>query len=135
MRVTLVALFAVALMSESSHGSDRNYLCVGDMATGFKYNGAKWESVNFFVNDSKFAVKISGLAVEVTKIGDSYPMASCDLYAEDAGQFSCGGLGFGFVMNFRSLRFQTFYGIGYIAGEDGNDPDTPAITIGKCSPL
>jgi hypothetical protein len=128
------ALAATAFVISGPALADASYLCIGDLSTGFRYDGERWTTTTFNVDNDKFAVKVVGVKVEVTRIGSSYPIHQCDLYAEDAVQFACGGLGYGFVMNFQSLRFQDFYGIGYVDGKD-DSPDTPATTIGKCSPL
>ncbi|QKC83461.1 hypothetical protein EB232_19240 [Mesorhizobium sp. NZP2077] len=70
----------------------------------------------------------------MTKLGNDYPTHQCKNDLPPGGKIHlvCGGLGFGFVFNEATLRFQQFYGFGFI---DGDSAETPAITIGKCSSI
>ena len=124
-----------------------SYLCVADMATGFKYNKTidKWESVNFNVDDSKYIVsrsKAKNTAWEVKQIGQQYPLATCKDDFGENGYLFCELVRI-FKMNKINLRFICIYPFGYynespkgkkdVFYKDG--ADSPHVEIGKCSPL
>jgi hypothetical protein len=130
----LLAVTLSLAAASAAEAQTRTYLCIGDLSTGFVWLADTWKETTFHVRNDRFAVKIEDLEVTVTRIGNDYPSHTCTLYAADATQFACGGLGYGFVMNLTNLRYQDYYGLGYVDGGDSPD-NTPALTIGKCSPL
>ncbi|PZV36651.1 hypothetical protein [Mesorhizobium kowhaii] len=97
-----------------------------------------WPPTNFTVKDDRFIIAptgSSGTLYTVTKIGENYPTQECKNDLPPGGKIHlvCGGLGSGFVFNEATLRFQQFYGFGFIVGDSAEN--TPAITIGKCSAI
>lgn len=125
--IALLTAFACPVQAE-------NYLCIGDLSTGFFWNGSEWQQTYFNVKADQFVVAIDGLTVTVTRVGRSAPTHTCELAVAGIEQAACGGLGYGFVVNFRTLRFQDYYGLGYVNGGDSAD-NTPSLTIGRCSPF
>ncbi len=120
-----------------------SYLCVADLTTGFSYDGAKkkWKSADFR-SDKKLVIsrgKQKSHTWEAKEVGDSLPGATCEKDFNDAGNLFCSGV-FDLRFNSRSLRFLYVYPIGYWS--DGDKPgmsregdNTPAVAIGKCSPV
>lgn len=125
-----------------------SYLCVGDLATGFKYNKTrdKWEITKFNVDDSKYVVsrsKLENFVWEIKEIGVSKPSSWCKEDFNEHGHLYCQGLRH-FIMNRENLRFIMADMIGYFFGtlkdEKGKiiikeGDGSPNIEIGKCSPL
>lgn len=132
--VAAIAFSALLAAPSVAEAQSRTYLCIGDLSTGFVWKDGIWKEATFHVQEDRFAVKIEGMSVSVTQIGRDYPSHTCSLAVADADQFACGGLGYGFVMNLTTLRYQDFYGLGYVDGSDSAN-NTPSLTIGKCSPL
>lgn len=117
------------------------YLCVADMVTGFAYNKAldRWQATEFQAT-RKYVVKKSAnppFSFEVTALGTSYPIASCQAGFSEYGFLNCEGP-IEFRMNRNNLRYTRVYFGGYIGAmnpaagtEDGGD--SPTIEIGKCT--
>lgn len=59
-KITITAVILSCILTTMAFAGD-SYICVADMATGFKYNKArdKWEIANFNVDDSKYIVSKS----------------------------------------------------------------------------
>jgi hypothetical protein len=124
--------------------SPRRATCgLGEQSTGFKWDGQRWTSTKFTAENDKFVVQqvpernLMGEIVnfEVTMFGETVPRHRCFRSSYDGKPSQiiiCGGLGWGFQMNTKSLRYQEFYGIGYLDGED-KPGNTPSLTIGRCS--
>lgn len=135
MRYFALAITSVLFQSYSASGSEMGYLCLADMSTGYRLVEDNWEFARFDVSKIKLIIKptpeIGPNFYQVIKVGSASAQHSlCELVGVS---LTCGGLGFGFIMNTHFLRFQEFYGIGYVHGDmPGN---TPSITIGRCSPL
>lgn len=133
-KVCLAAAFLACSVSGVFAMADTSYLCIGELSTGFKQNGDQWVTTTFNVTEDKFAVSVKNDYVTVTRIGNDYPSHQCALAVSDAEGFACGGLGWGFRMLFSTLRYQEYYGIGFVEGAD-DGKNTPAMTIGRCSPF
>lgn len=138
----LAALLASAYASPAL-AEGETLLCVGELSTGFRLDGKNWTIAKFNTDKDRYVVKpvklkdYSGSPVnyEVTQLGEQYAIHECFRAEGNAGiEMVCGGLGMGFIVNFKTLRYQETYGIGYLDGED-KPGNTPAISIGKCSPL
>lgn len=136
---------AVVLQTDLAQGAaPPSYLCVAELSTGVRWNGNNWETSTFYTEKEKFVVRyVEGHGqdptpynYEVVRLGDEAPIHLCTrLKVEDdfVDGVTCGGLLHNFIMWSSTLRFQSFYGIGYLAGDaPGN---TPAITVGKCSKI
>lgn len=141
----LGSIVAVVAGGWIGHARADEWLCVAQQATGFKWLNERWTQTNFTVEGDSFVVaevephqNFSGgetVGVEVTHLGDDYPRHNCPpFFAEDSEGIACGGLGYGFVFNRKALRFQEYYGLGYVDGEDAPG-NTPSITIGTCTKL
>ena len=137
------SLLLLGLLLSFQAGAADSYLCVADLTTGFSYDAAKkkWKSADFR-SDKKLVIsrgKQKSYAWEAKEVGDSLPGATCEKDFNDAGNLFCSGV-FDLRFNSRSLRFLYFYPIGYWS--DGDKPgmsregdNTPAVAIGKCSPV
>jgi hypothetical protein len=141
MRICTLAVLALVGLSVAAHAEPGSYLCISDLSTGFRPEGKEWRVAKFKVENERFIVKAvpeyewqpNKVNYEVTQFGDKSPLHRCHR-ASTAEQMTCGGLGLGFMMNFRTLRFQEFYGHGFLSGKD-DGKNTPYLTIGKCAPL
>src|SRR5262245_65466236 len=138
-RLVWMPLLAMLLVSPAA--ALEKYLCIADQSTGFKWDGSEWVTASFRIDNMKFVVyEVAGNAevnFEVKQVGEEFPRHSCNgrrFEQEYYPAMACGGLGFGFVMSFKTLRFQDYYGIGYVHGPD-EPGNTPSLTIGKCSKL
>lgn len=121
------------------------YLCVADQSAGFKWTGRKWDQSTFTIDKDRFLVEEvkerSGLKGKVNyivkQIGSDKELYECSRGEYQGTRFEriwCGLQSDGMMMNVKTLRFQTYYLLGYVDGEDG-DSGTPSITIGKCTLL
>jgi len=127
-----------------------SYLCITEHSTGFKYNKntKEWASVKF-KTDSKYIVSrapnnklYEDYKWVVQKHGTKSIPIWCEKDFSDNGFISCADI-IGmteFEMNNESLRFHTFYSVGYVLtqkqiDESADGGDTPNIEIGKCSRL
>jgi hypothetical protein len=122
------------------------YICIGEQATGFNWDGKRWVSASFNTANEKFLVQeiqperdVLGdeYNVVVKKFGENRNMHTCKretFRGTKVPQFVCGGLGYGMVINTKSLRYQEYYGLGYVDGDD-KPGNTPSITIGRCTRL
>ncbi|MET3970828.1 hypothetical protein [Bradyrhizobium sp. S3.9.1] len=137
----LFATLIVSVMAVPVSAAE-TYVCVGEQSTGFKRNGSAWERAGFHANE-KFVISQGETQKDyvVKQTGSDKIVHSCTrnaLTMPDGKSFLwpdmiCGGLAYNFAFNFETLRFQQFYGIGYIAGDVSSD--TPYIMIGKCTKL
>jgi hypothetical protein len=139
--------FLSAFLFESARAAENiaGFLCVMDKATGFSLSEqGSWQSTNFNV-DKKYWVtrRAKQNAADpvagdffwvVTEVGREYPSYYCKQDFDNIGNLLCAGLwSIGdFMMNSKTLRFQSTYLYGYVVEEKGN---TPYLAIGKCSSL
>ena len=127
---------------------EERYLCVPEMATGFKYNSntKSWESVNFKVN-RKYLIskgkppkdlisgeysKQSGLVIKI--VGDELNICR-DM--SEAGFARSGFVNFDcfhgeFLVNQNRGKYIRTFRRGYVIGDETT---TPFMEIGKCSPF
>jgi hypothetical protein len=137
--IRLLFLFVCLLATVPVYAE--SYLCVGDMTTGFSFdkNQRVWKRATF--RSPKFILaRTNGekSAWGVKEMGDTIPTSYCEGFENEV--LMCGGF-FEFRMNRETLRFMSIYMFGYwtddkskSAGKEEGD-DTPALTIGKCSPF
>jgi hypothetical protein len=124
------------------------YLCVAEQSTGFKWDGSNWVIAKFKVDDGKYVVREveeydflgDNINYEVLKLGEESPKHHCfrsppdktptnSKFPKPDDRMACGGFG---LMSFDTLRYQEYWGHGYV----GNDlRSTPNITVGKCSKI
>jgi len=132
------------ILTVPAHALEK-YICIGDQAVGFRLLNGRWSNAVFNVNDDRLMVmeippkkSIFGDATinfVVRKFGSDRNLHECSRQTFDGKpttRIVCGGLGFGFLMDTKSLRYQDFYGLGYLDGED-RPGNTPSLTIGKCT--
>jgi hypothetical protein len=142
MAQNLLVLIAGLLISSSVWAAD-SYLCVAEMTTGFSFDGSKkkWISADFR-SEKKLVItraKQKLHAWEVKEAGDTRPGATCEKDFNEAGNLFCSGI-FDLRFNSRKLRFLYVYPIGYWSDDDKGSmsregDNTPALAIGKCTPL
>lgn len=116
-------------------------LCVEDVAGGLKFVDGQWQGVKFKTGATQYAITASAsdpLTYQVKQIGKDYAQFTCTRLKFDGGvlseQISCGGLGYGMIINFAKLRYVEVYSLGYI-DDDRSGQNTPSITGGKCSTI
>lgn len=119
------------------------WLCVPELSTGFSLESGEWVRSAFTVKgESIIVAEVTGkrdylgepYGIEVTHTGDEFPMHTCPPLSEGMVQVACGNMGYGFLFNKSTLRFQEYYGIGFVDGRDDGG-NTPSLTIGHCSKL
>ncbi len=114
-------------------------LCVEEAAGGLKFVEGTWKGVVFKTGGPQFVVTSSDKkSYEIKKVGQQYPTHRCErLKLPDgsfASQMTCGGLGYGLILNFDKLRYVEVYTLGYI-DEDQSGDNTPSVTGGKCTAI
>ncbi len=144
--LSLTLLFAYSLSTgKSAAQANDRFSCVADQTTGFKWDGKKWITATFPVSADKIAleevapIKSSTDDREfnyvVKKVGYSAPVYECArgvFQGRRSNQMNCGGLGYGFSFDFRTMRYQEYHGLGYVDGQD-REGASPLITIGRCT--
>ena len=143
-KIRLKVVLLCGLLAARASASD-SYLCVTDMATGFAFDKSQkqWHSTSFKVSNKYLVSKAQreGYAWEVKTAGSTIALIFCKANFTEAGALRCEGDLQEFNMNKKNLRFLSFYRAGYwtdgtgrtVLGMEGDN--TPAIEIGKCSPL
>lgn len=142
MRSILVAAFFVTSLEALAADS---YLCIAEHTAGFSFDGARGEwSATTFKTDAQFLISRAerkGMVWEVKEIGSKNPVYVCGADFNEIGNLFCNGIG-ELRMNRKNLRFLTVYPVGYwtdkIKGQEDffvEGRNTPAMSIGKCSPL
>jgi hypothetical protein len=152
----------VGLLVQIGHGlaadTPPGWLCVSDKAAGFSYDKKtkSWNPITFRTSDKYIVRKPSsnemsllqsvyGDALKPTSyvvvtLGESDPLL-CDDIDKLTGVITCGGRFEQFAIEPHSLRMQRYYKAGYLSqyseynAKRKEDPDTPEIQIGRCSPL
>jgi hypothetical protein len=128
----LIALILM-LMYTNSCFAQQAYICVADSSTGFKYNSNSriWEQTGFRVSEDKKLLKKVGQGWEWSSFGSTYGEKCGEI--NSYGLLNCDILFGTLRFSKNTLRYIETYTVGYIDGDKGGN--TPAITIGKCSPL
>ena len=139
----LLNAFGATLLITFSHiaYTQDAYVCITDKSSGFKFDTTtkKWDAATFRIDEEKFIIKREKNNLKypwkVSPVGQPYPISTCEKDFTDAGYLFCTGFE-DFRFNKKNLRFMSAYLLGYIdgAGQD-EGKNTPAIKIGKCSPL
>ncbi|MGW9332293.1 hypothetical protein [Bosea sp. NPDC055594] len=141
MRLVVVTLL-LGLAATTAHSQEAGkWLCVADAATGFSFDWYKktWDAARFNVDTHKYILQRSEKGISpsaqwvVTRLGDKRP----DVYCAndfDGDHLSCRGMT-KFEFSKTTLRFQRIYDFGYVDPLDKEGSDTPAISIGRCTPL
>jgi hypothetical protein len=126
-----------------------NYLCIADMATGFRYNqGDKsWEGSGFRVKDSRYLISPlkNNAAYHVKRFGGTDVMSRCKEGFNEVGNLFCKGT-FDISFNKNNGRFVLTHTFGYfnvlpdsksdseLIRKSDQESATPFIEIGMCSP-
>lgn len=140
----VAVIFLCGLLSSTAFAGE-SYLCIADLATGFAFDKKQgtWGNTNFKPTGKYLVSKAMNKESnwEIKEVGDSMAFAFCKDDFSENGSLPCGGF-YEFRMNRNTLRFLRAYLIGYWTdGPKSPDrlpsegADTPAIHIGKCSPL
>ena len=142
-RASCLGLLLASAVEAATGDQVTRYLCVMDKATGFSYDkNGSWQSTDFEVEEKylvtprpkNFADELipSDVAWLVTAVGKKRPEYFCKEDFNKIGYLSCKGLFSEFKMSRATMRFQSYYGNGYVSDEK---TDTPYVAIGKCSSI
>ncbi len=140
-------------------GADQ-WMCVPDMATGFKYKDGRWRSVDFTVEGKRYLLRqlkdddayyelFKTMKWVFIKFGNPMPTILCE---DDFGywhlkeELVCHHKDQGFSFNWETLRFtlakwSDYHNVGTTAHESWELPKndyeagTPIISIGSCVKL
>lgn len=138
-RSASLAAFVILLSATSAVAEQ--YVCIAEHTTGFRYNRSSesWSPVTFLASKKLVVTvsKSSDYEFEVKTLGSKYdfPEFTCEDAFNEYGYLFCEGFG-EFRMNKNTLRFQSYYPIGYVAAdfdEEHQATNNPSLTIGKCS--
>jgi hypothetical protein len=144
-------ILSFALCFSGAAVAANSYLCISDHATGFAFNKAtgQWHEANFQAGTKYLLSKQAGGWV-LKEFGNETPVVRCPKDFNDSSYLICGDGSVDFRMNRHVLRFQKAQLLGYYVDYDAlnalmkNAPgytplleggDTPALEIGKCTPL
>lgn len=113
-------------------------LCVDEAAGGLRFVDGSWQGVRFNSGKTKYIVTQSPddpNSYQVKEMGKSTVDHRCvrNVYSGvRSNQMTCGGLGYGMIVNFEKLRYTEIYTFGYIE-DDQSGSNTPFVSAGKCS--
>ncbi len=111
-----------------------SYLCVSEASGGVAYdsNQKKWIGTKFRTENEKIILIKKDSQWKLKDFGFSFENDCGEI--SEYGTLRC-NIAFGeFLFNSKTRRYLKSYTVGYVDGRDNNN-DTPAVTIGKCSPL
>lgn len=141
-----ILVFSLAHFSSAS--AEDRFLCISDVASGvaFNKNPGRWVGTTFMAG-SKFILRRIAPSEDrmpaadrgkwaVLTFGQEMPLTLCGDEAWHNGIFACDDFE-DFLFSRETLRFQYIYKYGYVHGDgiQDSDADTPAISIGVCSPF
>jgi hypothetical protein len=143
-------MLALLLASSGARAQEvSSYICVTDMATGFRFDqGSKtWQQARFNAS-SKYIVsrpkERSMFSWELREVGSQDTRGFCKNDFNEVGNLFCDTMGGQFKFSKGTLRFIHTYAMGYWHDQNPlvenkyrskEGADTPFIEIGKCSPL
>jgi len=144
----LSSVLSFPLLINATFAED--YLCIADMATGFKYNqdDKSWEGSGFRVKDSRYLISLleNNAAYNVKRYGQTSVMSRCKDGFSDIGNLFCEGT-FDISFNKNNGRFVLTHTFGYfnvlpdskgdseLIRKSDRESATPFIEIGNCSPI
>lgn len=137
----VVAVIANLVTAPTGIAQD-SYLCAADAAAGFAWQQANknWQAGSLSTS-SKYVIKKGGDPMRaaharwtVTIVGEAEVSYWCFYDFKEDNLLACESTGGAFKMNRATLRYQAVLWGRYLKAEDVPGP-TPAIEIGKCSPL
>ena len=136
----ICAILALFLFSNTTLAS--SFVCVVEGAGGIVYDKRteNWRGASLSVETEHYVVAPSsseGFSYEVKKTGEQVSEYTCAQDFNSFGFLRCGSMFGTFLMNSKTLRFQTYYPLGYVVSEIPEDQsgNTPSISFGKCSEL
>ncbi|MDM7941609.1 MAG: hypothetical protein QUV35_03175 [Hydrogenophaga sp.] len=146
MRAVLVLALLVPVMASAT----TSYLCATEKAAGVSFDKTRgtWDTA-IFKADGKYLVSQATPAElaespakwHVKKLGQSFSMYGCPEDFSNQGRIYCRGIG-EFKFNKENGRFLRTYTLGYYNDTPGKvdffgaeGENTPAVEIGKCSPI
>lgn len=111
-----------------------SYLCVSEASGSVFYNESqkKWEGTAFSTNNEKIILTKKNGKWKFKNFGYSFENDCGEM--NEFGTFRCNIIFGEFLFNSKTKRYLKSYAVGYVDGNDNNN-NTPAVTIGKCSPL
>lgn len=125
-------------------GDYGRFLCTPLAAAGFQARDGVWSSAPadrearpYRVQPIDPADSLDGKSDyrAVIATGDHVPMECRSLAKHDdpeTARILCGGLGWGFLMDTGTMRYQELFGIGYVENETPQDAIAPYLAIGTC---
>lgn len=123
------ALWVLAfVVSTAAAAAEPSWLCVTDKATGFSFKNDQWVITSFRAN-AKYIIAMELGSFRAKELGTRFG-ASC---RENGLWIEC-SFPTQLTFNKQTLRFLYIYPVGFVGGQDNND-DTPAMAIGRCSPI
>jgi hypothetical protein len=129
----LLILIAIIVSLSFINANAQQYLCVGDMSTGFKFNEKinDWEYARFSTDKYMISRNIETNELRIKIIGsDSYEALNCKTPVRDYTRCTDAGGLKAFKVDFKNNKFMYVYSAGYLFGKE-----TPSIEIGKCSKI
>ena len=141
------AIIAAAMLAVPVQASAESWLCIPDMATGFRYDKIlrKWTQSTFQTDGERMIIKKASdpqVRYEVREFGkdDTLPLARCQKDFTEYGFLKCEGILSEFKFNKKNMRYIRTYLAGYVEIIPGNTfmkegNDTPLIEIGRCSAI
>ena len=149
-KVRLVAaslvVFSVSTELSAQNPRPGSYLCITDQVSGFAFDAqsSKWVATTFVANQRFILRRVRDDDQDrymnskwtLSEFGQRSPMLFCrNDISNETHILSCDSY-FLLMFNYDTLRFQLIYPIGYVNPAPNHEgEDTPAIQIGKCSPL
>ena len=137
-----ILVLVLVLLLGISNAAD-GYICVAVKSTGFTYENGEWISANFDVDEKRYLVRKRTDTDEHSdspwlygEFGESVLAGQCD-EPYSTGLMNCRSGTEDFKLNTKTMRYQLYYWVGYVASNDTGvrRRDTPFLEIGKCSPL
>ncbi|KAB2725416.1 hypothetical protein [Brucella intermedia] len=134
-----ILAYLIVVLSSGSAFSEA-FFCTGEASGGMRYTDNGWKGVPFNVDGDQFVVSNTPEnpnVYTVREMGKDYTKFRCNrsiFSGELSDQMTCGGLGWGMIINLKDLRYTEIYTIGYIEN-DTTGKNTPSITSGKCTKI
>lgn len=150
MRRAALPLAAGLVLLAAAAPEPAAYVCIPDSATGYRFGDGEWTPYQFKAPTEKYVIRRLSMAERrrheagglrrddrwgVYETGKSWAWAGCPDEPGRAGHLACSGHA---IVDFSrdTLRFQFYLPGQYVspASPEGAG-DTPAIQLGRCTPL
>jgi len=134
----LIAIGMILAFSNAASAQEiEGYLCIGEKATGFKFNETTkfWDYANFFAEDKKYIIKRENgepYVWTITEFGEDLIECGDTEDFNNYGWISCEDYGTVYKFNKIHMRYIKIYEVGGVIPMSG---DTPFIEIGTCAKL